>query len=122
MDFQAAHCGCTVGWNCVFSAILPNPVTAAAHKMGNPIMTQLCDEIKTHVGCEEESYLSELKGGRGCCCAFTGEQGIVLNVHLPAPLRLGRSNKAAATSGNPGQNISVFKGLAYKGSYFWFNN
>lgn len=55
------------------SLVIPNPVTAAVHTMGNPIMTQLCVEIKTHVGHEEERYLSELKGDRLCCCAFTGD-------------------------------------------------
>lgn len=71
--FQAARCGGSVGWNCVFSAIIPNPVTAAVHTMDNPIMTQLCVEIKTHVGCEGESYLSELKKGRqGLLCIHWG--------------------------------------------------
>jgi len=57
------------------SPVIPNPVTAAVHTMGNPIMTQLCVEIKTHVSCKEESYLSELKG-RG----WRG-QGLLLCVH-----------------------------------------
>lgn len=56
------------------SLVIPNPVTAAVHTMGNPIMTQLCVEIKTHVGYEEGSYLLELKGGMVCCCVFTGEE------------------------------------------------
>lgn len=47
------------------SLVIPNPVTAAVHTMDNPIMTQLCVEIKTHVGYEEESYLLELRGGWG---------------------------------------------------------
>lgn len=38
------------------SLVIPNPVTAAVHTMGNPIMTHLCVEIKTHIGHEEESY------------------------------------------------------------------
>lgn len=70
------------------SLVIPNPVTAAVHTMGNPIMTQLCVEIKTHVGYGEESYLLELKGNRVCCCAFTGDGWIVLNVHLPIRLHL----------------------------------
>lgn len=56
------------------SLVIPNPVTAAVHTMGNPIMTQLCVEIKTHVGYEEESYLlGAQRGGRVCCCVFTGD-------------------------------------------------
>lgn len=47
------------------SLVIPNPVTAAVHTMGNPIMTQLCVEIKTNVGYEQESYLLELKGDGG---------------------------------------------------------
>lgn len=60
------------------SLVIRNPVTAAVHTMGNPIMTQLCVEIKTHVGCEEESYLLKLKGGRGLllCVRWGGVNGI----------------------------------------------
>lgn len=36
------------------SLVTRNPVTAAVHTMGNPKMTQLCVDIKTHVGHEEE--------------------------------------------------------------------
>lgn len=70
------------------SPVIPNPVTAAVHTMANPIMTQLCVEIKTHVGREEGSYLLELKRGTLCCCVFTGEEWMVLNVHLPIRLYL----------------------------------
>lgn len=70
------------------SPVIPNPVTAAVHTMGNPIMTQLCVEIKTHIGYEEESYLLELKGDEVCCCVLAGEERMVLNVHLPIRLHL----------------------------------
>ncbi len=58
------------------SLVIPNPVTAAVHTMGNPIMTQLCVEIKTHVGYEEESYLLGAQRGAGSvvvCSLGTGE-------------------------------------------------
>lgn len=53
-------------------------MTAAVHTMGNPIMTQLCVEIKTHVGYEEGSYLLELTGGHGLllCVRWGGVNGI----------------------------------------------
>lgn len=44
------------------SLVIRNPVTAAVHTMGNPIMTQLCVEIKTHVGCEEELFVKAQRG------------------------------------------------------------
>ena len=54
------------------SLVIPNPVTAAVHTMGNPIMTHLCVEIKTHIGHEEESYLLELKGAGLLLCVHWG--------------------------------------------------
>lgn len=52
---------------CVFfslplSQVIPNPVNAAVHTMGNPIMTQLCVEIKTHTGCKELFVRAQREG------------------------------------------------------------
>lgn len=47
------------------SLVIPNPVTAAVHTMGNPIMTQLCLEIKTHVGHEEGELFVGAQRGQG---------------------------------------------------------
>lgn len=54
------------------SLVIPNPVTAAVHTMGNPIMTQLCVEIKTHVGHEEGELFVGAQRGQGLLLCLLG--------------------------------------------------
>lgn len=117
-----------VGWNCVSSAIIPNPVTAAVHTMGNPIMTQLCVEIKTYVGCEGESYLSELKKGwHGRLCIHWGTGNSIKCSPASAALLGGGPTKLLLLLLPPhheikldlDKTVAVFKDLASTEWCFW---